>query len=107
MGKTPKRATANAAMHSIAILDAGSQFGGLIDRNVRELGLRTVMLPLDTPVEALADYDAIIISGGPKRVEDADPSRSDPRLIELNKPILGICYGMQLLAKMHGGKVGS
>jgi GMP synthase (glutamine-hydrolysing) len=92
--------------HSIAILDAGSQFGGLIDRTIRELGLRTTLLPLDTPPAQLKDYDAVIISGGPKSVEDADAYLCDPELFTLDKPILGICYGMQLLAKLHGGTVG-
>jgi len=90
----------------IAILDAGSQFGGLIDRNVRELGLRTELLPLDTPIGKLKKYAAIIISGGPKSVEDADAYLCDPDLFSLDKPILGICYGLQLMAKLLGGSVG-
>ena len=90
----------------VAILDAGSQFGGLIDRHVREFGLRTSLLPLDAPVEQLAGYDAVIVSGGPKSVGDADAYWCDPRLAELDKPILGICYGMQLLARLYGGAVG-
>ncbi len=89
----------------VAILDAGSQFGGLIDRNVRESGIRSVMLPLDTPVDELTDFDAIIISGGPKSVNDEDAPDCDPKIFESGKPILGVCYGMQLMAKHLGGDV--
>ncbi|MDB5185658.1 MAG: synthase -like, partial [Candidatus Saccharibacteria bacterium] len=92
--------------HRVAILDAGSQYGGLIDRNVREMGVRSELLPLDTPTDKLSGYDAIIISGGPKSVEDANAHMCDPKLLEIGKPIFGICYGMQLLAKLSGGKVG-
>jgi GMP synthase (glutamine-hydrolysing) len=90
----------------VAILDAGSQFGGLIDRNVRELGFRTSLLPLETPIEKLEKFEAIIISGGPKSVEDKDAHLCDPNLFNLGRPILGICYGMQLMAKLQDGKVG-
>ena len=90
----------------VAILDAGSQYGGLIDRNVREYGLRTSLLPLETRAEHIAEYDAIIISGGPKSVEDVEAFLCDPKIFELGKPVLGICYGMQLLAKLNGGRVG-
>ncbi len=96
----------NSKAAKVAVLDAGSQFGGLIDRNVRELGLRTVLLPLETPAEELVKYEAIIISGGPKSVEDKDAHFCDPKLFTLDIPILGICYGMQLMAKMRGGRVG-
>jgi GMP synthase (glutamine-hydrolysing) len=90
----------------IAILDAGSQYGGLIDRNVRSLGFRTSLLPLDTPIEQLEEFAAVIISGGPKSVGDKDAYWCDPRVVNLRKPLLGICYGMQLIAKLHGGEVG-
>jgi GMP synthase (glutamine-hydrolysing) len=106
MGNSTSRVTGLVAAHNIAILDAGSQFGGLIDRNIRELGLRTTLLPLDTKIEELTGYDAIVISGGPKSVEAKDAYICDPRLIDAGIPILGICYGLQLLAKLHGGTVG-
>ena len=94
------------AERRVAVLDAGSQYGGLIDRNVRELGIRTSLLALDTSVELLADFDAIIITGGPKSVHEADAYRCDPRVKDLDVPVLGICYGMQLLAELYGGEVG-
>jgi GMP synthase (glutamine-hydrolysing) len=106
MGRTSSKAAIQTAPHSIAILDAGAQYGGLIDRNVRELGFRTTLLPLDTPARNLKKYSAIIISGGPKNVAEADAYQCDPELLKLGLPILGICYGMQLMAQLHGGKVG-
>lgn len=89
----------------IAILDAGSQYGGLIDRSIRESGYRTLLLPLETPPDQLQDYDAIIISGGPSSVYAEDAPDCDPAIFELGKPTLGICYGMQLMAKHLGGQV--
>jgi GMP synthase (glutamine-hydrolysing) len=105
---TSKQRTAKKSIRQrrVAILDAGSQFGGLIDRTIREIGLRTSLLSLDTPIEQLMEYDAVVISGGPKSVRDDDAYWCDPRLIELDVPILGICYGMQLLATLYGGDVG-
>lgn len=106
MGKTVASTTVNRSSPSIAILDAGSQYGGLIDRNIRELGFRTSLLPLDTPAKDLKTYAAIIISGGPKSVKDTDAYDCDPAIIDIHIPILGICYGLQLLAQHHGGEVG-
>jgi GMP synthase (glutamine-hydrolysing) len=90
----------------VAILDAGSQFGGLIDRVVRELGFHTALLPLDTAKRDLEAYAAIIISGGPKSVNDPDAYLCATDLFTIDKPVLGVCYGMQLLAKFDGGRVG-
>jgi GMP synthase (glutamine-hydrolysing) len=89
----------------IAILDAGAQYGKVIDRRVRELGIESILLPLDTPVAELQKFAALIISGGPQSVYGADAPKFDPQLINLNKPILGICYGMQLLVHAAGGTV--
>lgn len=90
----------------VAILDAGAQYGGLIDRVIRESGVRTDLIPIETPAEALTNYRAFVISGGPNSVYEADAPDSDPRLYFLGKPILGICYGMQLITKHLGGSVG-
>lgn len=91
--------------NKIAVLDAGSQYGGLIDRNIREAGYRTSLLPIETSAEELADYEVIIISGGPNSVYDDGAPDCDPAIFETKKPILGICYGMQLIAKHLGGIV--
>lgn len=89
----------------VAILDAGSQYGKVIDRRVRELSVATELLPLETPISQLKRYKAIIISGGPGSVYSEDAPRCDPELFSLDIPILGICYGMQLLNLAYGGEV--
>lgn len=90
----------------VVILDAGSQFCGQIDRVVHELEVASDILPLSTPASELSQYNAIIISGGPDSVNEANSKDCDPAIFSLNKPILGICYGMQLIAKHLGGSVG-
>lgn len=89
----------------VAILDAGAQYGKLIDRRVRELAVESVLLPMDTAKQKLEQYGAIIISGGPQSVYGPDAPDYDSKLFTLATPILGICYGMQLLNYCLGGTV--
>eukprot|EP01059_Diplonema_ambulator_P020516 TRINITY_DN34331_c0_g1_i1.p1 TRINITY_DN34331_c0_g1~~TRINITY_DN34331_c0_g1_i1.p1 ORF type:complete len:679 (+),score=282.49 TRINITY_DN34331_c0_g1_i1:45-2039(+) len=91
----------------IAILDAGAQYGKVIDRRVRELKVFSEIVPLSTSVEKLkADgYTGIIISGGPGSVTASDAPEYDKTLFDSGLPILGICYGMQLLNFHHGGTI--
>lgn len=95
----------NAETSSIAILDCGGQYTKVIDRRIRELAVHSEILPLDVSTAELEEYDAIILSGGPSSVYGEDAPDYAPGLFGLDKPMLGICYGMQLLSQHHGGRV--
>ena len=92
-------------MEKIAVLDSGGQYCHLIARKVRELGAYAEILPVGVRANAVRDYRGIILSGGPASVFGDTSPQPDPRLFEIGKPILGICYGHQLLAKYLGGRV--
>tara|TARA_Y100000034_G_C6903525_1_gene418610 strand:+ start:206 stop:1978 length:1773 start_codon:yes stop_codon:yes gene_type:complete len=88
---------------SIAILDFGAQYAKVIDRRVREMNVHSEILPSDSPIERLKKYDAIILSGGPDSV--ANKVKFNKKIFELGKPVLGICFGMQLMNQHFKGKV--
>lgn len=93
--------------NKILIIDCGSQYTQLIARRVRELGVYSEILFWDSPKEKLleANPSGIIISGGPRSVLDADAPSVPQELLTAGVPVLGICYGMQLLAHQFGGEV--
>ena len=91
--------------HIVAVIDFGSQYTRLIVRRVRELGFNAKLYALED-LDQIADPGAIILSGGPKSTSDADAPDIDYNwLTSFNVPVLGVCYGMQLLNIKHGGTV--
>ncbi len=91
------------------ILDFGSQYTQLIARRVRELNIYCEIVPFRTPLEEIRSKqpNAIILSGGPSSVYADDAPHCDRGILDLGVPVLGICYGMQMLAYFLGGKVES
>ena len=94
-------------MEKIIVLDFGGQYNQLIARRVRENHVFCEVLPNTTPLETLlADAPkGFIFTGGPNSVYDPDSPRVDPRIFSAGIPILGICYGCQLMAQSLGGSV--
>lgn len=91
----------------VAIIDFGSQYTQLIARRVRELGVFSRIYPPAITAEELAAQNpaAIILSGGPASITDSDAPHPDQKILELQTPLLGICYGMHWLAHYEGGQV--
>ena len=92
---------------SIIVLDFGSQYTQLIARRIRELGVYSEIKPFDFDLRELKKLNpkGIILSGGPSSVYDKHAPLPDKQLFQLRYPILGICYGLQVIAHMSGGKV--
>lgn len=94
-------------MHKIAILDYGSQLTHLLATEVRRLGVYSEILEPEVTASELKDYQGIILSGGPNSVYEQGAPQVDSAIFELGLPILGICYGHQLIVQEMGGKVES
>jgi GMP synthase (glutamine-hydrolysing) len=92
-------------MSTVVILDFGAQYSQLIARRVREARVYSELLPYDAPWEEIAKRKpaAIILTGGPESTLTVDELECDPRVYTSGVPLLGICYGMQLIAKHLGG----
>ncbi len=93
--------------HKIVILDFGSQYTKLIARRIRELHVFSEILPFNTPLKDLNDpaVMGVILSGGPRSVLDGDAPRLESEFWKIDKPVLGICYGLQLMCHGLSGAV--
>jgi GMP synthase (glutamine-hydrolysing) len=95
------------ASDKILVLDFGSQYTQLIARRIREQRVYCEIQPFDMPLEEIRAFGAkgLILSGGPQGVYADDAPRCDPGVLELGIPVLGICYGLQLITSILGGQV--
>ncbi|MDF7626543.1 glutamine-hydrolyzing GMP synthase [Lactobacillaceae bacterium L1_55_11] len=91
----------------VLVLDYGSQYNQLITRRIREMGVFSELKSNKMTIDEIKAYQpkAIILSGGPKSVYDDDAFGIDPEVFKLGIPVLGVCYGMQLMAQGLGGQV--
>ncbi|ARM30231.1 glutamine-hydrolyzing GMP synthase [Prosthecochloris sp. HL-130-GSB] len=94
-------------MHSVLVLDFGSQYTQLIARRIREIGIYSEIVPYNTPLDKIREHNpgAIILSGGPNSVYGEEALHPDKGIFSLGVPILGICYGLQVIATHFGGEV--
>jgi GMP synthase (glutamine-hydrolysing) len=101
------KTVAPSAHSKILILDFGSQYTQVIARRVRECQVYSEIVPFDTPATEIAELkpNGLILSGGPASVYDKGAPHLDPKIFSLGIPVLGICYGMQLMAHHLGGEV--
>jgi GMP synthase (glutamine-hydrolysing) len=96
-----------AELGGLVVLDFGGQYTQLIARRVRELKVFSAILPCTVSLDEIRKFEpaGIILSGGPSSVYDKDAPKCDPDVLQMAIPVLGICYGMQWVAKNLGGKV--
>ena len=90
---------------AVVVLDFGGQYAQLIARHIRELGVYCVIKSYKTNPDELQEYKGIILTGGDDCIDDAASSKLNENIFHMSKPILGICYGAQLLVYKLGGKL--
>ncbi|MFC0215943.1 glutamine-hydrolyzing GMP synthase [Paenibacillus chartarius] len=97
----------NKPSELIVVLDFGGQYNQLIARRIRDLGVYSELMPYNTPASRIRELQpkGIVFSGGPASVYEENAPHVDPAIYDLNIPIFGICYGMQLIAHQLSGKV--
>src|SRR5690625_281899 len=103
----PVKDGAFESIETLIVLDFGGETGQAITRKIRELGVYSEILAYDTPAEKIKKMNVkgIIFSGSPKHAYEETAYKVDPEIYNLDIPILGICYGLQLIAIDFGGKV--
>ena len=94
-------------MDKLVVLDFGSQYSHLICRRIREANVYCELLPYNTPAKVIKEIDpkGIIFSGGPASVYAQNAPKPDKEIFKMGKPLLGICYGHQVLVDSFGGRV--
>ena len=94
-------------MDTIVVLDFGSQYSHLICRRIREANVYCELLPYNTPAKVLQEIKpkGVIFSGGPASVYSKHSPKPDKKVFQLGFPILGICYGHQIIIDNFGGKI--
>src|SRR5262245_29736189 len=95
----------SAVQNSIAVIDLGGQYCHLIARRLRDIGVEPSIHDPQVTTGQLRGCAGVILSGGPQSVYAKEAPTIRPELLELDVPVLGICYGHQLLAQMLGGEV--
>jgi len=97
----------SSKFETILILDFGGQYTQLIGRRIREANVYTEIVPFNTPLEKVKAMQpkGVVLGGGPASVYESEAPICDPGIFALNVPVLGICYGMQLIGKELGGRV--
>ena len=103
-----RRLERGRTLQKVVVLDFGAQYGQLIARRVRDLNVYSEIMPCDAPADevAAAEPNALILSGGPASVYADDAPEPDPAIFDLGVPVLGFCYGQQVMARLLGGVVG-
>ena len=104
---TPEDREVAAGREEVLVLDFGGQYSQLIARRIRDCGVFAELLPHDTALDRLRDRRpaALVLSGGPASVYSEGAPELRPELLELEVPVLGICYGMQAMVQTLGGRV--
>ena len=101
----PSTQPSSGKIPAILVFDFGSQYSQLIARRLRSLGVSVQLVPHTFPLDKVSGAKGIILSGGPNSVYEKGAATMSRKILKLGIPILGICYGMQLLAHLEGGKV--
>src|SRR5262249_48272356 len=107
--RVPERKQAPAqAAEEVLVMDFGGQYSQLIARRIRECGVFSELLPHDTPLEEIRERGprGLVLSGGPASVYAEGAPALRRELLELGIPVLGICYGMQVMVHDLGGRAG-